>query len=350
MECSSEIIFHFIQSEGNTLLTLKIPEGVRGEKKVENPCFRVTNVLGLQWDTSGDTLKLKSVNYPQTDSLLTKRMLLARTSKLFDPLGIFSPITIKAKMLLQDSWKLQVGWDDPLPVSYIEQWKLLENELLQLEDYEIPRAIVNERQLFTPHLLRRIRKSLWSCCLVTQSKSQILTSKERVAPVKNRTIPQMELTALFIGTKLGKHIREKLNYLTIEHTYIWCDNEAVLQWVKNDHSKLPYVKNRVAKIYEMQNDFHFLYVDTKSNPADILSRGTTSKNLSNSILWFHGPQRLKEKPAWPDQNSMTFWVQEVQRECYSNEFRILHSLLENHPNKISEPSTKTLRQNKLIND
>ena len=137
--------------------------------------------------------------------------------------------------------------------------------------------------------------------MVTQSKSQILTSKARVAPVKNRTIPQMELTALFIGTKLGKHIREKLNYLTIEHTYIWCDNEAVLQWVKNDHSKLPYVKNRVAKIYEMQNDFHFLYVDTKSNPADILSRGTTSKNLSNSILWFHGPQRLKEKPAWPDQ-------------------------------------------------
>ena len=166
---------------------------------------------------------------------------------------------------------------------------------------------------------------------------------------------------------------------------------------------------------------------TKSNPADILSRGTTPKNLSNSILWFHGPQWLKEKPAWPDQklcvissinnvdvnmeknddeaqflmditkfsslgkllrvtnyvfrfiknifmkrgwtkninntNSMTFWVQEVQRECYSNEFRILHSLLENRPNKISEPSTKTprqskpsepsiktLRQNKLIND
>ena len=88
---------------------------------------RMTNVLGLQWDTSGDTLKLKSVNYPQTDSLLTRRMLLARTSKLFDPLGIFSPITIKAKMLLQDSWKLQVGWENPLPVGYIEQWKLLEN-------------------------------------------------------------------------------------------------------------------------------------------------------------------------------------------------------------------------------
>ena len=60
---------------------------------------RITNVLGLQWDTSGDTLQLKPVNYKHTDSLLTRRMLLSRASKLFDPLAIFSPITIKSKIV-----------------------------------------------------------------------------------------------------------------------------------------------------------------------------------------------------------------------------------------------------------
>ena len=60
---------------------------------------RITNVLGLQWDTSGDTLQLKPVNYKHIDSLLTRRMLLSRASKLFDPLAIFSPITIKSKIV-----------------------------------------------------------------------------------------------------------------------------------------------------------------------------------------------------------------------------------------------------------
>lgn len=369
---------------------------------------RVTDVLGLQWDTTTDTLKLKSVNYPQTDALLTKRMLLSRTSKLFDPLGIFSPITIKSKILLQESWKLKVGWDDPLPPNYIEQWHSLENELQQLENYDFPRAVVNENENCSLHVFCDASSKAYGAVayIVTRSKSEILTSKARVAPLKNRTIPQMELTALYIGTKLSKHIRETLSCLVIDHTYVWCDNEAVLQWVKNNNSKIPYVKNRVADIQEMQDNLSFMYVNTKSNPADLLSRGTTVKKLYNTSLWHHGPEWLNNNSVWPEQKvcvvstlsnevnveggdnkeripmditkfsslgkllrvteyvfrfirnifirrglmsdlntttPMTFWIRQMQRKSFPAEFRILHALSKNHPNTVAEPSTKTLK-------
>lgn len=54
------------------------------------------------------------------------------------------------------------------------------------------------------------------------------------------------------------------------------------------------MKNRVT-------DFRFIYVNMKCNLADILSRGTTVKNLSNNILWHQGPEWLNKTSVWPEQ-------------------------------------------------
>ena len=51
----------------------------------------------------------------------------------------------------------------------------------------------------------------------------------------------------------------------------------------------------------MQNDFCFLHVDTKSNPADLLSRGTTTKNLFSNTLRFQGPRWVNDEAMWPKQ-------------------------------------------------
>lgn len=377
----------------------------------------VVSVLGLSWNTNEDTLALKEVKYSQQPRLLmTKRDLLAQVSRVFDPLGLLTPITIRGKMLLQDTWKLKKDWDVPLPGKYIEQWKELETEFRQVHTFSFPRATIQKNESCIQHIFCDASAKAYGTAayLTTSRQSHLLTSKARVAPVKTKTIPQLELTAILVGTKLASYILATLSDITITKTYIWSDSEAALQWVKNDNSNIPYVKNRVTEINETQKDFTFMHVDTASNPADLLSRGITIKQITKSNLWFQGPAWLMEQSNWPEQKPsisitpnnivtqvvqaenhadqvidierfsslrklikvtsnvfkflsnicgkrgwtgrlkctcpMTFWVQRVQAETYNKEVTLLQSLSRSslHVNPLSEPSTKTLRDNQLV--
>jgi len=49
------------------------------------------------------------------DHAITKREILSGILRLFDPLGLLSPITIKAKLLMQQTWTLNISWDNALP-------------------------------------------------------------------------------------------------------------------------------------------------------------------------------------------------------------------------------------------
>ena len=67
----------------------------------------VMKILGLQWDTSTDTLSVRGPTSIQVDSATTKRQLLAATATVFDPLGYFTPCTIQARVNLQKASQLK---------------------------------------------------------------------------------------------------------------------------------------------------------------------------------------------------------------------------------------------------
>lgn len=274
---------------------------------------RVNSILGLLWDTEEDVLRIKQPQYTNIETTeLTKRSLLAEISKLFDPLGFFSPVTIKGKLLMQEAWKLKIDWDDSLPEEVKNEWRSLQTELKELQQVSLPRATACENEGCTLHVFCDASSKAYGAAayLVTSTRSSLLTSRARVTPIKSRTIPQLELTALLLGTKLAYHVLHTLK-LTIRETYIWSDNEAALQWIKYDNSKLPYVKNRVAEIHELQKDFKFLHVPTQSNPADLLSRGTAKDKLDE--LWFHGPKWLQDNQEWPEQKKIVVSSIEMQQ-------------------------------------
>ena len=81
------------------------------------------NVLGLQWNTHTDALSLTTKSpLPAATSLVTKRDVLCESSKVFDPLGLLSPVTIKAKIFMQKLWQCNVQWDEPLTDEDQQQW------------------------------------------------------------------------------------------------------------------------------------------------------------------------------------------------------------------------------------
>ena len=277
---------------------------------------KLASILGLEWDTEKDTLALKPVKYSQTElKHMTKRLLLAQVSKLF------SPLTIRGKLLLQESWKLKLGWDDPLPDSFREEWKKVKDEYEQINKYTITRVTATEADSCVLHIFYDASTKAYGAAAYKR------TSKARVAPLQGRTITQLELTALSVGTKLGAYIHDTIQHIKIKETYLWSDNEAALQWIRNYNSKVPYVENRVAEIREIQINFHFMHVQKGLNPADLLSRGTSLKKLVKETLWLHGPEWLTDKQNWPEQKAQVMsgysLTEVVQRNCDAQSIRLI---------------------------
>ena len=99
-----------------------------------------SSVLGLLWDKKSDTLCCDLCDFKENkDEPVTKRSMLSAAHKLFDPIGFTCPITLKPKILLQQSWKLQSGWDSILPEEISVKFLKWKQELPLLAEVKIPR-------------------------------------------------------------------------------------------------------------------------------------------------------------------------------------------------------------------
>ncbi|VDI80266.1 Hypothetical predicted protein [Mytilus galloprovincialis] len=80
-------------------------------------------VLGMRWDVQKDELYFAQPEIHLTsETNITKREILKQSSKIYDPLGLLSTITIRAKLFLQELWREHYEWDEILPTKLCETW------------------------------------------------------------------------------------------------------------------------------------------------------------------------------------------------------------------------------------
>ncbi|XP_046605012.1 uncharacterized protein LOC124297744 [Neodiprion virginianus] len=96
--------------------------------------------LGLAWRPDIDAFAF-SPQIHQTRDNFTKRKVLSQTAQLFDPLGWLSPITIRAKIFMQELWALGFDWDEPLSASLSSRWIDFLQDLQGISAITIPRRI-----------------------------------------------------------------------------------------------------------------------------------------------------------------------------------------------------------------
>ena len=60
-------------------------------------------------------------------------------AKVYYPLGLLSPLTVQSKILVQELWKDQYGWDEVLPVSAQTKWRKWLQDVEVLEQVEVSR-------------------------------------------------------------------------------------------------------------------------------------------------------------------------------------------------------------------
>ena len=62
---------------------------------------RVTNVLGLMWNTSRDEFSNSTKKNENIEQAKTNREVLVTLASIFDPLGMITSVTLKMKLFLQ---------------------------------------------------------------------------------------------------------------------------------------------------------------------------------------------------------------------------------------------------------
>ena len=73
----------------------------------------------------------------QLNGVSTKRHLLKVIARIFDPLGLFATIIIRARMLLQSIIKEASQEDSTLSASQIQLWALIATDFSNLPDQKI---------------------------------------------------------------------------------------------------------------------------------------------------------------------------------------------------------------------
>ena len=300
-----------------------------------------TKVLGIIWNYNEDTLKFKPIRFDDSKHL-SKRNLLSNISKFFDPLGLMSPISIRGKMLIQKVWKGEYDWDQTLPDDIKEEWEKLKVDYGKLSNVSFKRQIYTKGTSYELHLFCDASNKGYGSVAYLYSEYEgcnLVMAKSRVAPLTKKTIPQLELTAIVVGAKLGNYIRESFeNEITINQEFIWSDSEIAIQWVINKNSKDIFVRNRVENIDKL-GSFQFRHVSSKDNPADLISRGCTARNIISNDLWAHGPSWLPCKDSWPEQPS---------KLCVENMVEVQINLVNNKQRNIIDPE-RFSKLKKLVN-
>ena len=263
-------------------------------------------VLGLTWFVKEDLLALNS--QLRDENTLTKRTVLRQIASIYDPLGLYSPVTLRGKLFLQDLWNLRIAWDKHLTEQDKIQWFAIHKDLKLLANCYFTRHIgLDERRTTRYQLLVFCDASKYAYAAVVyllqedqdQQRVDLIFSKTRLVPNKTITIPRLELLAALIGTRCMKFVEKELK-VEIYQKHIWLDSQCVLNWINSHKALGTFVENRVKEI-KADKDIIFHYISTTENPADIASRGASTCELRDDRLWWHGPDWLTQpQQIWPE--------------------------------------------------
>ena len=266
--------------------------------------------LGLLWKSATDEF---SYSYRPVDvnaAAVTKRSFLKRIAKIFDPLGLITPFTVRAKTLLQQMWLAGCDWDEPVTEAQNDQAIRWFSELPALSTVTVPRCLRQGNDAPTAttlHVFTDASEQAYGAVGYLRHQypngsvsCRIVSSKVRVAPLTATSIPRLELMGAVIGLHIAEATARALE-VPLQEVHFWTDSQNVLGWIRNAsrHFK-PFVANRVGEIHRVTEPSQWQHVATKSNPADLLTRGLTATQLAECVLWWNGPPFLVEpEDAWP---------------------------------------------------
>ena len=79
------------------------------------------------------------VTFPTEIADPTKRSVLCKIAKIYDPIGLSAPVTLEGKIMYRDICKEKTAWDAEIPLQIAKKWSKWENNLP--DQVEVPRSL-----------------------------------------------------------------------------------------------------------------------------------------------------------------------------------------------------------------
>ena len=226
------------------VVTRSIPEKDRSEAKSKTfkAELHTSSLLGMQWNVNNDTLEVCRGADKEVPNKIIQRTVWSFAASVFDPLGLFAPFTMRMRVLLKTIWaRSGQQWHDKIEVE--EKQKHLEwvRELADLKNMPLKRRYFESSyRKIDSHIFSDT--SLESMCIVAYVQAadedgvelSFVIGKRRTAPMKEQTIPKLELQAALYSVRLRQMITEDHDiYIhTVTH---WTDSMTVLHWLHSAH-------------------------------------------------------------------------------------------------------------------
>ena len=234
-----------------------------------------------------------------------KRDVVSLASRIYDPIGILSPVTIQFKVLFQRICELKIGWDDYISGDPLKRWKSLVHGLAQTCPLHISRCILHHAEdkrdaVYSLQGFSDASQEAYAAVIylkvVTSNGVEVrfVASKTRVAPAKGMTIPRLELLAALLLSKLMVNVSCALEpELTLDDPSCFTDSKVTLYWIQGQTKECKqFAQNRVRDIRRLLPIHVWKHCSGHENPADIPSRGMDLAELANNPLWWNGPKWL----------------------------------------------------------
>ena len=299
---SRQVLAHIPESELSPAL-----KGL--DLKTELPTERA---LGVAWNTESDTFVFQNrIPKPAT----TRRQILSLVASIYDPLGMITPYVLRVKLFLQELWQLKGDWDSPIADEDLSSFVDWLNELKELALFSTPRfyrAVPNEPDSIEIHIFGDASVDAFAAVAYLRFQfpdgsiqCSFVIVKTRVSPLRQLSIPRLELQASVMSVRLLETVKGEQSY-EIESCHLWSDSSTVLQWIRSPSRRHPtFVANRVAEIQDCTNVSQWSHVPGQLNVADDGSRGLHAIDLHPECWWLNGPAFLwQPKEFWPTETKV----------------------------------------------
>lgn len=277
--------------------------------------LQTEKVLGMFWCPNNDEILFMlnrrriDVNKLLGEEPPTKRIMLRTVMLVFDPIGLISFVMVLGKMLIQETWRKSVGWDESVDTEIHEKWKIWMRLLLKIEDYRIPRCYTKCRKVPNTIELHTFTDasevayaavSYFRFVYDQHAEVALVTSKTRVAANKPISIPRLELLGAVLGARLASTVVESHTF-KINRRYFWSDSKTVLLWLRSEARKYQsFVALRIGELLELTEADEWRWVSTKMNVADNATKWRDEYSQATIINWFQGPEFLRlNDVSWP---------------------------------------------------